>query len=78
MKIKKSNSKNKSKRAIDGGDSSTPTESDNEGIDGEFIDRKKEDTFKTEKLSSHLNTVREKYKKQRASLIKESDPDDFG
>ena len=78
MKVKKSNSKKKSKRVPDGGDSSTPIESDNEGVDGEVFDRKKEGIFKTEKLSSHLNTVREKYKKQRASLIKESDPDDLG
>ena len=36
------------------------------------------DTIKTDKLSSHLNTVREKYKKQRASLIKDMEADEIG
>jgi hypothetical protein len=37
-----------------------------------------EETVKTEKLSTHLNTVREKYKKQRASLIKDLEADEIG
>ena len=62
IKKQKSHSKKKNKKDNDG-DSSTPIESDNDPADDNDFDRLKESTVKTEKLSSHLNTVREKYRK---------------
>lgn len=79
FKVKKSPTKNKKKKDKDpDGDSSTPIESDNEAGEKEPTERRKDETIKTEKLSSHLNTVREKYKKQRASLIKDMEQDELG
>ena len=78
FKVKKNTKKKKKEKRDkdDEGDSSTPIESDNEGEKQQT--ERMEDTVKTEKLSTHLNTVREKYKKQRATLIKDLEADEIG